>query len=221
MRRLWDEVRGLTRGAVFAMADYRISIVFAILTIGAFAFITVPNDPAWLDAVRAVRSPFLIRAAATFSVWGDFLRGTLMSVAAVFVVGLVLRRPQLRRAALASLLAASLAGGIAVTVRSLVGRPRPRSPLEDGMYGPSFEHKLNSFPSGHSATAFGTATALLPTVPVVGVPATVFAFGVAWSRMHRNYHHPTDVMVGSTLGTICGLAFGIAARRRNQSDVRR
>ncbi|MBC7794510.1 MAG: phosphatase PAP2 family protein [Clostridia bacterium] len=217
MTAVWLEIRALCGGALAFVIAWRLRIVLGMLMLGALAFITVPNDPAWLELVRSVRSPFLVRLAATFSVWGDYLRGTLGFLAILTVASFVVRSKRLRRAALASVLAASFAGGTAVMIRTLVGRPRPRSLLDDGVYGPSIEHTLNSFPSGHSATAFGTACALLPMVPYVGVPAVLFAGGVAWSRMHRNYHHPTDVLVGAALGTMFGLAFGMAGRRRLQA----
>ncbi len=74
-----------------------------------------------------------------------------------------------------------------------MGRPRPRSDKPDGMYGPSFEYELNSFPSGHTACAYATAFALVPALPLVGIPALAFATGTAWSRIHSYHHHPTDV----------------------------
>lgn len=208
------EVRALCRGALANAVRWRLRIALGIVVLAAIAFVTVPNDPVWLEVVRAVRTPFLVRLAGVFSIWGDYLRGTIGFLAILTALSFIVRRPRLRQAALASILAASTAGATAVTIRSLVGRPRPRSPLEDGMYGPSIEHTLNSFPSGHTTTAFGTACALVPMVPVIGVPAVVFATGVAWSRMHRNYHHPTDVLVAAAIGTMFGLAFGVAARQR-------
>jgi len=63
-----------------------------------------------------------------------------------------------------------------------------------------------SFPSGHSASAFATASVLQRHYGwKVGVPATVVAAYVATARVHDNYHYLSDVMFGA--------AMGIAAQR--------
>ena len=63
-----------------------------------------------------------------------------------------------------------------------------------------------SFPSGHSASAFATASVLQRHYGwKVGVPAMVLAGYVATSRVHDNRHYLSDVIFGS--------AMGIAAQR--------
>ena len=75
-----------------------------------------------------------------------------------------------------------------------VGRERP-----DGS-------NSQSFPSGHSASAFATATVLQRYYGWwVGVPATVAAGYVATARVHDNKHYLSDVIFGG--------AVGIAAQR--------
>lgn len=64
----------------------------------------------------------------------------------------------------------------------------------------------HSFPSGHSASAFATASVLQRHYGwKVGVPATAVAAYVATARVHDNYHYLSDVIFGS--------AMGIAAQR--------
>jgi len=213
------EVRGICVDAFVNLRAWRWRLLWGLVGFLAAATLTVPRDAAWVDAVRSANAPFWVELADVCSVWGDYPRGPLIVVAVLFVLGVILRRPHLRRSAIACFLAASIAGTCAVSLRSLVGRPRPRSSLPDGLYGPSLDHTLHSFPSGHSASAFGTACALLPTVPLLGVPALLFAGGVAWSRMHRNYHHLTDVAGGAGLGVVFGLAFGVAVRRRGKMPL--
>jgi hypothetical protein len=63
-----------------------------------------------------------------------------------------------------------------------------------------------SFPSGHSASAFATATVLQRHYGwKVGIPATIAAAYVATARVHDNKHYLSDVIFGG--------AMGIAAQR--------
>jgi hypothetical protein len=59
----------------------------------------------------------------------------------------------------------------------------------------------HSFPSGHSASAFATASVLQRHYGwKVGVPATLVAAYVAMSRVHDNRHYLSDVIFGSAMG---------------------
>jgi hypothetical protein len=58
-----------------------------------------------------------------------------------------------------------------------------------------------SFPSGHSASAFATATVLQRHYGwKVGIPATVLAAYVATARVHDNKHYLSDVIFGGAMG---------------------
>jgi membrane-associated phospholipid phosphatase len=70
-----------------------------------------------------------------------------------------------------------------------VGRERP-----DGSNN-------QSFPSGHSASAFATAGVLQRHYGwKVGVPASIIAGYVATARVHDNRHYLTDVIFGGAIG---------------------
>jgi len=60
-----------------------------------------------------------------------------------------------------------------------------------------------SFPSGHTTSAFCTATSLSLMYPkwYVIVPAYSWATAVGYSRMHLGMHYPSDVLAGAILGT--------------------
>lgn len=59
-----------------------------------------------------------------------------------------------------------------------------------------------SFPSGHTSTAFSTATSLSLVFPkwYVIAPAFTWAGAVAYSRMHLGEHYPSDVAAGAIIG---------------------
>ena len=62
-----------------------------------------------------------------------------------------------------------------------------------------------SFPSGHTSTAFATATSLSMAYPkwYVIAPSFVWASAVGYSRMHLGVHYPTDVFAGALVGSGC------------------
>jgi hypothetical protein len=77
----------------------------------------------------------------------------------------------------------------AQALKFTVGRERP-----DGSND-------QSFPSGHAASAFATATVLQRHYGwKAGVPATVVAGYVATARVHDNKHYLSDVIFGGAIG---------------------
>lgn len=113
---------------------------------------------------------------------------------------------------LAAMVASTLAGMVANASRLTTGRTRPReSPkIEQGFYGPWHEGRLligvpafNSFPSGHTATAFGFAAVIVLASPIWGaVVAIPLAAAVAWASIGIGAHHPSDVTVSVLLSFI-------------------
>ena len=59
-----------------------------------------------------------------------------------------------------------------------------------------------SFPSGHTSSAFATATALTLATKKwhVAVPSYIYACGVGYSRMRLGVHFPSDVLGGMVVG---------------------
>ena len=99
-----------------------------------------------------------------------------------------------------------LLGGLIVTaattgvLKKLVNRPRPYETYND-IY-PNYRETGNSFPSGHTALAFSTATSLLLTTEkwYFAAPAYVWAIGVGYSRIYLGQHYPSDVIAGAVTG---------------------
>ncbi len=59
-----------------------------------------------------------------------------------------------------------------------------------------------SFPSGHTSSAFNTATSLslLYRKWYVVVPAYCWAASVGYARMYQGVHYPSDVLAGAVIG---------------------
>ncbi|MDX2225643.1 MAG: phosphatase PAP2 family protein [Verrucomicrobiae bacterium] len=214
-------------------------INLGILLLFLLLLLLFPYDIPLQNAVELPAHSSLHALARQLSFWGDYPTGTLILCGLIYGAGCLWKKQQWKSAALAALLAASVFGLTANIFRCTLGRPRPHAQehagIRDWFYGPlaitefhrfknpsgwgylhEFANTMNSyqsFPSGHAATAFATATALAITLPPVGLPVLIAAGGVAWSRMALSRHYPTDILAGALIGILGGLLFGTAARR--------
>ncbi len=88
------------------------------------------------------------------------------------------------------------AGGIALVGKALVHERRP-----DGS-------DFNSFPSGHTAIAFASATTLNRRYGwKYGFPAYALATLTGVARVKADKHHWYDVVAGATIGSLTGWYF--------------
>lgn len=60
--------------------------------------------------------------------------------------------------------------------------------------------RSTSWPSGHSASAFAFASGVSAAWPQVGIPLSVAASLVAYSRVHTGVHYPSDTIAGTVSG---------------------
>lgn len=101
-----------------------------------------------------------------------------------------------------------------LTIKPLVSRLRPWIVMEN-FTALVAEPDPNSFPSGHSCSAFAFAVALCIMLPKrwMKVTALCMAAVMALSRLYVGVHFPSDVVVGSLIGALCGLAGAWAVKR--------
>jgi membrane-associated phospholipid phosphatase len=154
--------------------------------------------------------------------WGDW--PPIMVAAVVgYLVARARGNRRWSRIILAAMVASTLAGMVANASRLTTGRTRPReSPkIEQGFYGLYHNGRLligvpayNSFPSGHTATAFGFAAVIAIAAPTWAVVAIPLAGVVAWSSIAIGAHHPSDVTVSILLSFVVGWAVWRIAETR-------
>lgn len=88
--------------------------------------------------------------------------------------------------------------GTGVTVwglKEIIGRKRP---LDDVVGNPAF-------PSGHTASAFASATLLGARYPRLRIPLYIGAGLVGVTRIYLGRHYASDVFAGAALGTVMGV----------------
>lgn len=92
-------------------------------------------------------------------------------------------------------------------LKNLVGRDRPWVHLQQLLVLIE-EHDPNSFPSGHTTSAFAFAGAVLCTAPRRWMKwtALVMAVLMGFSRLYVGVHYPSDVLVGVIVGLLAGWA---------------
>jgi undecaprenyl-diphosphatase len=155
-----------------------------------------------VDLERARTAP-----GETWSQMGSAMGETLTVVSIAIVLGIVLLIA--RRWASVALLATALLVEVTVFVATTMLISRDRPEVEQLDVSPP----TSSFPSGH--TAAGTTLALTLAVLVgwntrsttlrwlAWALAVLVGPAIAYSRVYRGMHHPTDVIVGLVLGIAC------------------
>ena len=123
--------------------------------------------------------------------------GVVLGAIALLAFATLRNRRSATRLAL-SLLTAT----IAVTIlKNLISRQRPGS------------SGLDSFPSGHSASACAVAGALFIHLRKWGAPFLAAAGLVCFSRIFRNSHYLSDVLTGAGIGLMCAGGAGLVLKK--------
>jgi len=158
----------------------------------------------WLSDHRV---PWLDTVSAPLAEMGNTKVIVVGGVIAAVLAFVITRR---WRASL--VIATVLVGEVLIFLAStaVVGRPRPPVPHLDGVLPPT-----SSFPSGHTAAAvclYGALAALVLRGTrawwrwVVLSLAVALVVGVAFARLYRGAHHPTDVLTSVAFAARFGMA---------------
>ncbi len=191
-------------------------------------FFLNPHDLVLVDIVQSVDEGGLDRTAGQLGRWGDFSRYNLILFSTVWLLAFFSRARLYQRLAVTFFLASVLAGVTCNIGKYATGRPRPHAEVPDRFYGVTAAVRgwdFHSFPSGHTSTAFGSATALLAGAGPVGLigggVATLFSGSISWARIYKDRHYPTDIVAGVWLGAVFGLATGMPYGRLRRRLRRR
>ena len=106
-----------------------------------------------------------------------------------------------------------------ITLKPLVGRIRPYDYQWEVFKKeiPLLVARMHdfSFPSGHTIASFEACTVLMLGDKKLGIPATILAILIAFSRLYLYVHYPTDVIVSIVLGTALGfLGYWLAQKTK-------
>ena len=145
----------------------------------------------------------------------DFLMPwiTLLGDAGIFwmiCAGVLLFTKKYRRIGIG--MAIAMAMGLLVCniiLKPAVGRIRPYD-FQLEHYGREIQLLIEkqhdfSFPSGHTIASFEACTVILLGSKKLGIPATLLAILIAFSRLYLYVHYPTDVIVSIILGILFGV----------------
>jgi undecaprenyl-diphosphatase len=140
-----------------------------------------------------------------------------------FVAGLIHDDKALKQKAAYTAASILLNTASTTLLKNVVKRERPYN-----TYTGIFPDKIESdyaFPSGHTSSAFATATSLAITTKkwYVAVPAFAWSASVGYSRIYLGQHYPSDVIMGAIVGTssaiICHWASKQLAKRKKTKTI--
>ena len=142
---------------------------------------------------------------------------------AYFATGLIHNNKELKQKAVYTAAAILLNTASTTLLKNVVKRERPYH-----TYTGIFPDKIKSeyaFPSGHTSSAFATATSLAISTKkwYVAVPAFAWSASVGYSRMYLGQHYPSDVIMGAIVGSssaiICHWASKQLAKRKKNKTI--
>lgn len=166
-------------------------------------------DLSVFEWVQTIQGGFLDRLMVIITTLGE---GGIIFIA----VGLALLCTKKYRKAGVAILVALLVMEVGnnLILKTLFARPRPFN-LDVTQY--AWWHEIYkfpelvkrptsySFPSGHTSSAFAAGIALLWYNKKFGIPLTIFAAVMGFTRIYVEVHYCTDVLFGTLVGIIYAL----------------
>ncbi|SEG04806.1 undecaprenyl-diphosphatase [Eubacterium ruminantium] len=167
----------------------------------------------FLNSMSNLRSPVMDKIMWFFSVIGN---GGILPIALTIILLIFVKTRKIGVEAVISLLLTFIIANL--IIKNAVDRARP---YETYTYLESLIGKMvdSSFPSGHASNTFAVAVAILLNNRKIGIPVTIVAVIMAFSRMYNVVHYPTDVIAGILIGTVIAVAVHFIAKKIKRSRV--
>jgi membrane-associated phospholipid phosphatase len=207
--------------------DLKGSLVFGGVLVGAG--ILIANDEGIYRGFKTFQknNSWVDKVSPRITLLGDW--GIDCGIAGLFVLGgLALKDKKARDTGLMALETLLHTGFLVQVVKHLAGRQRPS--VENGQdywFGPGaflnrydegFFARYDSFPSGHTISAWGLATVIAENYKSFWVQLACYglATGVGLSRLTEDAHWLSDVFIGAVLGYAIGRMVVRNQKRRLQ-----
>ncbi len=141
--------------------------------------------------------------------WGDWMGQLIPNALYIGYMGIAGSRgnPEGHRRAIGMFKATAYSTSVTTILKYTVREPRPID-----------RHWKNSFPSGHSTSAFAFSGYLMAEHEyAVGIPALLLSTFIGYSRINDNMHWLHDVTAGATIGWAYG--WGMSRLQRSQKKA--
>lgn len=171
-----------------------------------------PQDASWQSELSRARSPFRNHLATGVEPLGNPY--WVLPLSGLVYTGTAFwGNAESRRVAGNAFRSLVATAAVTVLLKQMTGRGRPEDhPGQPYRFrGPGLSGDFDSFPSGHTALAFGLASSLSHSWGdrwYVALPLYGAAALVGWQRIYDDRHWPSDVLAGATVGTLVGRGLG-------------
>lgn len=199
---------------LFVTQDLYVLAIFTAATVAMF-----PLDRHLASQIRdedLIANRNLRRAASTFNFFGG--PGPYLIGGGMYVIGRATKVPKAAELALHGTEAVVVGQAVSGVLKVILGRARPYTSADTNAHSFGLARGLKSgdyqsFPSGHTTSAFAVAAAVT-TETSSWWPQTRWIFGpilytgaalVGVSRMYDDKHWASDVIMGAAVGTFAGL----------------
>ena len=201
------------RQTLFTYRDAILATSFAGLTVAMF-----PLDERFARQIR--QDSTFNRLAQSSAVGFETIAapGAYVIGGSLYLYGRLAKRPDVADFGWHGTEAVLLANGVTSFLKGVLGRSRPfvsnATDPRDFRFGGGFStSERQSFPSGHTTTAFAAAAAVTSEIrrlqpkalPYVATLMYGGATLVGLSRMYHDKHWASDVVLGAAIGTFSGL----------------
>jgi len=179
----------------------KVTIIILLFLTGAIVPATVLSQEREIDWLQNINQAVPSLKPVSIVITETTIPINLAIPGGMGIYALLNGNDELMQDALGIALASGINWGLTVALKNSFRRNRPAITYP-GMFD-IYEVRTDfAMPSGHTSSAFSTATSLTLRYPewYVAVPAYVWASSVGFSRMHLGLHYPTDILAGAALG---------------------